>query len=236
MTSRHTCVPILLCLWAGAAQAQFSATVDAVSDYEFRGVSLTAEDPALQASLDYAFDSGFAVGAWASNIDYGSGYDGEVELDLYADYTAALSDTTSWSAGFALYTYPGSSGAGKIEPSLEGYLGLGVGSFSGRHWYTHDYGGLGASAQYTELNYTFALSDSWSVMAHAGYSWGEYFEDELLGGDELFDYSLGVAFVAGRFTVSGKYVDTDASGELRIDRGAFANDARVVLSVSMTVP
>lgn len=236
MTSRHTLFPILLCLSAGPTQAQFSATVDAVSDYEFRGVSLTAEDPALQASVDYAFASGFAIGAWASNIDYGSDYDGEVELDLYADYTATLTDNLSWSAGVALYTYPGSSGAGRIEPSLEGYLGFGIGSFSGRQWYTHDYGGLGASAQYTELNYTHALSDSWSVLAHTGYSWGAYFADETLGGDELFDFALGVAFVSGRFTVSGKYVDTNARGELRIARGAFANDARVVISVSVTAP
>ena len=31
----------------------------------------SAEDPALQASLDYAHDSGWYVGAWASNIDFG---------------------------------------------------------------------------------------------------------------------------------------------------------------------
>ena len=197
---------------------------------------MTAEDPALQASVDFAFANGFAVGTWASNIDYGSDYEGEIELDLYADYTATLSGSLSWSAGLALYTYPGSSGAGKIEPSLEGYLGFAVGSLSGKQWYTHDYGGLGAGAQYTELNYAHALTESWSVTAHAGYSWGEYFEDELLGGNELFDYSLGAAFVAGRFTVSGKYVDTDAQGAWLIDRGAFANDARVVVSLSMTAP
>ncbi|HEY7740572.1 MAG TPA: TorF family putative porin, partial [Steroidobacteraceae bacterium] len=61
----------LLCATA-AANAEVSYTVTAVSDYDFRGVSLSAKDPALQASIDYAHDSGFYAGAWASNIDYGS--------------------------------------------------------------------------------------------------------------------------------------------------------------------
>ncbi len=34
---------------AGAAQAQFSSTVTAVSDYDFRGVSLSAKDPASRS-------------------------------------------------------------------------------------------------------------------------------------------------------------------------------------------
>ena len=61
----------------------FSSTVTGVSDYDFRGVSLSATDPALQASVDFAADSGFYAGAWVSNIDYGSAIDGDIELDLY---------------------------------------------------------------------------------------------------------------------------------------------------------
>ena len=61
----RTIVLVALLGVAGAAQAQFSSTVTAVSDYDFRGVSLSAKDPALQASLDYAFgETGFSVGAW----------------------------------------------------------------------------------------------------------------------------------------------------------------------------
>src|SRR6185295_14762240 len=71
---------------SGVSQAQFSSTWTAVSDYDFRGFSQSAKDPALQGSADYAFgDSGFSVGAWASNVDF-SPVDGDVELDLYANY------------------------------------------------------------------------------------------------------------------------------------------------------
>jgi uncharacterized protein (TIGR02001 family) len=47
---------------SGVSQAQFSSTWTAVSDYDFRGVSQSATDPALQGSADYAFgDSGFPL-------------------------------------------------------------------------------------------------------------------------------------------------------------------------------
>ena len=49
---------------SGVSQAQFSSTWTAVSDYDFRGVSQSGKDPALQANADYAFgDSGFSVDA-----------------------------------------------------------------------------------------------------------------------------------------------------------------------------
>jgi uncharacterized protein (TIGR02001 family) len=82
---------------AGAARAQFSSTVTLVSDYEFRGVSLSQTNPALQASLDYGFANGLALGTWASNLDYGDVYDGSFELDLYASYSADMADAAAWS-------------------------------------------------------------------------------------------------------------------------------------------
>jgi uncharacterized protein (TIGR02001 family) len=99
----------------GLAHAQLSSTITAVSDYEFRGVSLTGTDPALQASLDFSFSNGIAIGAWGSNLDYGPDYDGNFELDVYAGFSRELSESVSWSAGLTAYTYPGSSAR---EPTL----------------------------------------------------------------------------------------------------------------------
>ena len=92
---------------SGVSQAQFSSTWTAVSDYDFRGWSQSAKDPALQASADYAFaDTGFSVGAWASNVDF-SPADGDIELDVYANYVGKINDTFSWTAGLTYYGYPG---------------------------------------------------------------------------------------------------------------------------------
>jgi len=89
---------VLLLVAGAAAHAELSGTVGVVSDYDFRGISLSAKDPALQGSIDWAADSGFYAGAWASNIDYGDGYDGNIELDLYAGFAG---ETRVGSAGMS---------------------------------------------------------------------------------------------------------------------------------------
>ena len=53
-------------------------SVDAISadlalstDYLFRFVSQTNEDPALSGGVDWSADNGFYVGVWGSNVDFG---------------------------------------------------------------------------------------------------------------------------------------------------------------------
>jgi uncharacterized protein (TIGR02001 family) len=236
---------LALVAMGGIAQAQFSATAALVSDYEFRGVSLSAGDPTPQASLDYAFSNGLAIGSWASTLDYGDDYDGNVELDFYASYGRAISDSISWSAGLTAYTYPGSRARAatptqdarlEIEPYVEGYIDITMGSFRAAQWYTNDYSGLGLGAQYTEINYTRELPRGLSLVAHLGYSWGNYWDDESSGGGDLADYSLGVTYEAGHFSLGGKITATDASGGRKVTSGVFANDARLVVSIETTFP
>jgi uncharacterized protein (TIGR02001 family) len=227
----------------GVSHAQFSATVAVVSDYEFRGVSLSEGDPALQGSLDFAFDSGFALGAWASNLDYGDEYDGKFELDLYASYSREVSESLSWGAGLMAYTYPDSEGRApsasqpgllEIEDYAEAYVDVTAGGFYGAQWYAHDYGGLGSSALYSEINYTHAVG-ALELTAHLGYSWGDYWRDDALGGGELLDYSLGAQWTVRHFTFAGKLTGTDA-GDREITSGAFRNDPRLVFSIETTFP
>jgi uncharacterized protein (TIGR02001 family) len=80
----------------GAAQAEdrefsWSMTVGGTSDYIFRGISLTSEDPAAQGSVDMSYGI-FYAGAWASNVD-GAGYE-PMELDLYAGIKPTLGQFT----------------------------------------------------------------------------------------------------------------------------------------------
>ena len=109
---------------AAAAHAELSGTIGLVSDYDFRGISLSAKDPALQGSIDWAGDSGFYVGAWASNIDYGRDVDGDIELDLYAGFAGGDEDGLGWDLGIVWYTSPGASGT-----DLDGWYTEGNGSF-----------------------------------------------------------------------------------------------------------
>jgi len=69
---------LVLLASASIAHAQFSGTVTAVSDYDFRGITQSAQDPAIQGSIDWAAESGLYLGAWASNIDFGNEFDADV--------------------------------------------------------------------------------------------------------------------------------------------------------------
>jgi uncharacterized protein (TIGR02001 family) len=231
---------------AGVAQAQFSSTATLASDYDFRGVSLSNNNPALQASVDYAYDNGFAIGAWASNIDYGDGYDGRLELDLYAGFTGKINDKFSWTAGGVFYSYPGSEdkqvtaqrpvAVSKIEPYPEIYAGGTFGPVAVKQWYSHDFGGTSTGAFYTEANYAQPLPANWTLNVHAGYSWGDYWKDEGPGGGDLLDYSVGVTYQWNRFAVGAKLTGTDASGDRKISNDVFSNNMRVVAWVSTTLP
>ena len=54
-----------------------SGSITGVSDYRFRGVSLSDKDFAIQPTITVSHESGFYVGAWASNIAENSGDDVE---------------------------------------------------------------------------------------------------------------------------------------------------------------
>src|ERR1044072_3621331 len=89
---------------SGVSQAQFSSTWTFVTDYDFRGFSQSATDPAIQASADYAFgETGLSVGIWASNVDFG--VDDDLETDYYVNYAGKINDTFAFTARVTDYQY-----------------------------------------------------------------------------------------------------------------------------------
>lgn len=83
----------------------FSANIGAVSNYIWRGVTQTDDQPAIQGGLDYAHASGFSLGTWASNVDFATG--ANYELDVYAGYDFSLPvEDASLSLNTIYYAYP----------------------------------------------------------------------------------------------------------------------------------
>lgn len=219
---------------ATAAQAEISATVTGVSDYDFRGVSLSAKDPALQASVDYSNDSGFYVGIWGSNIDYGNDVDGDIEIDLYGGFAGETEAGLGWDAGIVWYTYPDSDSSdtkSKINDYPEIYFGLSYNFFEVKQWYTNDYGGTDLDGLYTEVNLGFELPANFALNLHGGYNYGDIFEDF-----EYFDYAVGLGYTLGNFDLELKYTGTDLSGDDKITDDVFNTEGRLIFSVSTTFP
>jgi len=88
------------------AKTNFSGTATITTDYVFRGLSQTKEDPAVQASFDYKHPSGLFLGAWASNVDETIS-EGNIEIDVYGGYRGQLFENLSYDLSIIYYWYPG---------------------------------------------------------------------------------------------------------------------------------
>jgi uncharacterized protein (TIGR02001 family) len=213
---------------SGVSHAQFSSTWTFVSDYDFRGVSQSAKDPAIQASADYAFgDSGLSAGIWVSNIDWG--VDDDLETDYYFNYAGKINDTFAFTAGVTYYDYP--LGAG-LSGYPEGYIGFNAGGFGFKQWYSNDFVAADESAQYSEANFTQAWGD-FSLNLHAGYSWGDYWDAV---GDSVFDYAVQGNYSASHLNFFVKFTATDASGAMQVKGDVGNNEPRFLFGVSTTLP
>jgi uncharacterized protein (TIGR02001 family) len=252
MKSRVYLAGLALAVTAAAAQAGVSVTPTAVSDYDFRGVTQTANDPALQVGVDYA-EGPLHLGLWTSNVHFDPTETGfkffgskHTEVDFIGDFSGGSDDTVKYNVGFVDYTYPGQSGFD--YPEIWGTLSKKW--FSASLHYSWDWAGTGLDlkAYYIEANATIPLADTgFSVVAHIGHSWGDYWDSEYnlnLGAYE--DYSVGVTKSFGNFSFALKYVDTSgyfdkfgldkrpASGLPNQD--VFSGKGKALLSVSTTLP
>lgn len=112
---------------ASAPPAAFdlSGSIVALSDYRFRGISRSDEDPALQGNLTLSHASGLYTGVTATTLRTGGGPDfGDGEFDLYAGWRGALGRGFDLDAGLTYYAFAGASGhADLAEPYASiGYL------------------------------------------------------------------------------------------------------------------
>jgi uncharacterized protein (TIGR02001 family) len=242
---------------AGAAQAGLSSTVAFTTDYDFRGISQTAKYPALSASLDYAWDTGFSVGAWASNLDFGGYADEKIELDLYGGYSKSFSNGWSYTVNGIYYTYPGAHIAlapGDYSgPSLnfwEVNVGGGYKNFSMKYWYAGDFShyesilndagfdGKSAKAWYLEANWSQPLPKDITLALHAGASRGKYWDNLGLlagaGSTKYEDYSVGFSKTISGYTFTAKFIYPKVNNAYLLKEGPFANTQRGVLSVATT--
>lgn len=221
----------LLIAAAGTAHAQVSSTWTQTSDYNFRGASQTAKDPALQGSLDFETDKGWYIGGWASNVDFGEELDADVEVDLYTGLSGEDENGLGWDAGFIYYLYPGAAELNYAE--IYGKLSY-EGFEAGLH-YSNDWADSGDSALYLTGDALLRLPRNFSLRLHLGYSFGDYFDNV---DSKYLDYSAGIGYTLGKFELALQYVDTDLDREdLWFSSEDVSNtEGRVIFSVTTSFP
>jgi len=173
-----------------------------VSDYRFRGVSLSGKDFAVQPYLTVSHESGLYVGAWGSNISENDGND--VELDLYAGFSGG--DEITYDIGATYYVYPGVSNVNYVE--FTGKVGstMGPATVGVQLSYVPSQGNTGDEDNvYVATNATIALPNSpMSIVGSLGVEDGAF-----TAGSKKLDGSLGMTAAISDFTLGVSYVDTN---------------------------
>ena len=183
-----------------------SANAAVTSNYLWRGLEQTGGKSAVSGGIDYAADSGFYVGTWASTADWADGM--TYELDFYGGFGGDISESVSYDVGFIYYAYPdetsGDADFSEVYGSVSfDALTLGVAVLAS---------GEGADAGdtiYATVDYAIELSNEAEVALHLGSYSGDWLAEDSI------DY--GISLSKSGFTFGASKTDLDgAAGDLKV--------------------
>ena len=182
-----------------ATGAEIEGNVTLTSDYSFRGWSQTMRDPAIQGGFDVAFDSGFRIGTWASNVNFG---ETSMEWDLYFGWTKELSEGVELDLSFIYFDYPNDRDALNYQ---EYAASLAISDFTLGVNYSPEYLAVAdVTFIYPYIDYSYGLSDDVSLDLHLGFNLADSPNGDFFGaeGDDYMDYSASISFPMAGITVS----------------------------------
>lgn len=229
-----------LALPAQADELTLGASAALTTDYVFRGISQTTQNPAVQASLDAGYGI-FYLGAWGSNVDFGGNGLGQdlanIEIDYYAGITPEWQGI-SFDIGGIYYTYPGAfDPAGEFDYfelktgasyTFNEALTVGITNYWSPEFFgeTGDADALELAGEYAFASKLFNFFTP-SVSAMVGWQWTEGTDYTYWNG------GLTLGFM-DNWAVDVRYWDTDFSSTGCAGFSGFANncDSRVVGTIS----
>lgn len=171
-----------------------------VSDYRWRGVSLSDEDPSLQVDGTLSHESGFWLWGGVNTVspDLGS-----AEINLAAGYTRELGGI-EWTGAVTRYLYPGERDIDYTELSVIAARGFGPVSLSAGVEYVPEQDNYSENDVYTWLGWEIAGPHAISFHGHVGRDDGVMAPIE-----DAVDFSVGAGVPIGVFALDLTYVEVE---------------------------
>ena len=212
LASRSTCAMVAALIACPAAAQSVSGEAGLVSDYRYRGVSLSRGHPAAQASLTFEHDSGLYANAWGSTLGHGS----ETEIDLTAGYEAEVSKVIGVDLFATYYAYPTDGGANYAEATAvmkatrgPASASLGI-SYAPPQRGTRDESGHAHGDSYVFGAAEYAVPKS-PVTLKAGFGYERGWFDEVEHGGK-WDWTVGGEVEVEPARLGLAYVGSNADG------------------------
>lgn len=210
---------------AGAANAEttYTGNVALATDYAFRGISQTNEDPAISGGFDAA-NGIFYAGVWGSTIDFAA-QDAELEVDVYAGFKPVVGPFTL-DLGVIGYLYPSASddtseldyvelkGGASITPA-EGF------SLGGVVYYSPEFTLDGGDAIYVEGTAAYTVNEFLALSGAVGNQSVDVANYFGPGDDSYTTWNLGGTLSYAGFGFDVRYVDTDLDFSAAEERVIF---------------
>jgi uncharacterized protein (TIGR02001 family) len=207
-----------------AAADEWTANASATSNYIWRGLTQTTNEAAVQGGIDYAHESGFYAGTWASNVQYGADDVYSYEHDMYLGYAGESESGVSYDVGYLYYNYDKEANFDFAEVYASvGYEGFSATLYLLAHTEADEAEGQDfgfAEASYVSLDYAIGLESGTEIGLHVGHHTGD-FAEAFNGLTESYnDWGITVSKDGFSFAVTGTTMDGDepAAG------GGFDND------------
>jgi uncharacterized protein (TIGR02001 family) len=205
---RHGSVALLLALIAANVSAQISGTASFVTNYRFRGLSLSDNKPAAQFGVAYDDAQGGYAGAFASTVKFATASGTELQAVPYVGYTWRNTTGVNWEAG-ADYSF--FTGSARAYDYPEVYIGAASENLSARLYYSTRYFGQNAATLYGEVNATQPLADRVRLLAHFGILQSTNGSLYYGGPERLLDGRIGIGIDFEPFNVQLSWVGINAA-------------------------
>jgi uncharacterized protein (TIGR02001 family) len=165
-------------------KVEISANAALVSDYRFRGISLSERESALQGGVDVMVNEHLFASVWTSSIaSYGGS---RVEVDVSGGYAGEIGGL-DYTVGASAYLYPGGASVnyGELKATLSNTVGPAV--VSSEIAYAPDQSNTVSDNIYVGGTVSIAMGKSpLRFKAHGGYEDGFY--------DRKWDWEAGFSY------------------------------------------